>query len=115
MVTHAAGESAFRAWHVPDNTTAIVLGVDSEDDLLELERNFELAGMEFCAIREPSPPWNNALLSIGIVPGERNEISPFVAHLSALKELSPNPSPRVSDSALKSTPDSQSGPSHPIV
>lgn len=101
MTTHAAGESAFLTWKLPSDTTAIVLGVDSEEDLIILADKLADAGIEQSLITESDPPWNGQLMAIGIVPGERSSISPLLAHLRLLKELSyPRP-----DSALKSNDD----------
>jgi len=39
-----------------------------EQELLDIERKLLAAQIPHLPIREPDPPWNNALMAIGIIP-----------------------------------------------
>lgn len=66
---HAAGESS--PGNLPEDTRAVALSVPDEATLLALEARLHAAGISFRAIREPDPPWNGALMAIGLVPVQR--------------------------------------------
>ena len=69
QLVHAAGESS--PGNLPEGTHAIVLGVQSEEELLRLEQRLIEFGVEHRAIREPDAGWNNQLMSIGLTPTVR--------------------------------------------
>ena len=66
---HAAGESS--PGSLPSDTRAVALQARDEAELLSLERALTDAGFYFSAIREPDPPWNGALMAIGLAPQPR--------------------------------------------
>lgn len=66
QLVHAAGESS--PGNLPEGTHAIVLGVQSEEELLILEQRLIEFEVEHRSIREPDAGWNNQLMSIGLTP-----------------------------------------------
>ncbi|NJK32610.1 MAG: hypothetical protein HC927_09480 [Deltaproteobacteria bacterium] len=66
QLIHAAGESVRGA--LPEHTIAVALAADDEAHLLALERELRRLGIAHRAIREPDPPWNGALMAIGLEP-----------------------------------------------
>jgi hypothetical protein len=66
---HAAGESS--PGNLPSDTRAVALHARDEAELLALEQALTDAGFVFSAIREPDPPWNGALMAIGLAPQPR--------------------------------------------
>lgn len=65
MIVHAAGESAR---NVVPGTYAVALSAKNEHELLKLERRLRQFDVPHAAFREPDPPWDGALMSIGIEP-----------------------------------------------
>ena len=66
QLIHAAGESA--SADLPSGTIAVALAARDEPHLVSLELELRRLGIPHRAIREPDPPWNGALMAIGIVP-----------------------------------------------
>jgi hypothetical protein len=66
---HAAGESS--PGNLPTDTRAIALAAKDEAQLLGLEAELRLAGIDFKAIREPDAPYLGALMAIGLAPAVR--------------------------------------------
>lgn len=85
QLVHASGESS--PGNLPENTHAVVLGVENEAKLLALERDLILLNIPHRAIREPDPPFNGALTAIGIVPAPKPSVKHAVSNLKLLKEL----------------------------
>jgi peptidyl-tRNA hydrolase len=83
QVTHAAGASS--PGNLPLNTTAVVLGVDSEQHLKEEEERLSREGVVFSAVREPDPPYNGQLMAIGVRPNERRNLEKYFEHLKLLR------------------------------
>jgi hypothetical protein len=71
--------------NLTENTHAIVLAVPDEARLVREKERLEKAGVRLVAIREPSPPWNNALMALGIAPGRREVLRRFLSSLALLK------------------------------
>lgn len=69
------------------HTVAVVLGARSEGKLLRLERQLVSAGVPHVAIREPDAPWRGALMAIGLEPGDRAALSPFIDEFSMFTAL----------------------------
>lgn len=65
---HAAGESG----PATAGTRAVALEVAGEAELERVEERLLEAGIRHVAVREPDPPWNNALMAIGIAPTVRH-------------------------------------------
>ena len=82
---HAAGESSPGRGKLPEGTTAVALAVQDEAELLELEEALVCAGIAHSAIREPDPPWNGALMVIGIDPMPREPLRKLLRRLRLLR------------------------------
>ncbi len=61
-----------RGLTLPSNTHAISLVAKDEMDLAQLEQQLIELSVPHAAIREPDEPYNGQLMSIGIVPCDRN-------------------------------------------
>ena len=71
MLIHAAAESA--SGTIP-GTYAVALSAENEDALLRLEKRLTWEQIPHSAFREPDPPYNGALMAIGINPVEDRRI-----------------------------------------
>lgn len=83
QLIHAAGESS--PGNLPEHTFAVCLAARDEAHLLEIEQKLLDLGIAHKAIREPDPPWNNALMAIGIYPCERSTARRITSSLPLLK------------------------------
>lgn len=66
QLIHAAGESAGGV--LPTSTIAVALAARDEAHLVTIEQQLRRLAIPHRAIREPDPPWNGALMAIGIAP-----------------------------------------------
>lgn len=103
MVAHAAGESFYKlashTWTTPwgsaptivqpDETIAVVLGARNEGRLVKLEAALMAAAITHAAIRETEGPCAGQLMAIGLMPGPKEALSPFVNDFHMLRELQP--------------------------
>lgn len=80
QLVHAAGESSMG--NLPPHTKAVVLSVDSEEDLKNLEVKLAKANLPHRAIREPDHPWNGQLMAIGLEPTGRNKVKKILYNLN---------------------------------
>lgn len=70
--THASGESAgLLGAPVPEGTYAYCLQVANEDELLDVSRRLDEAGIAHVLVREPDEPWCGQATAIGVVPTRR--------------------------------------------
>lgn len=83
MLVHAAGESS--PGNLPHDTHAIVLAVADESALVALGSRLTVAGIAFVEVREPDPPWSNALMAIGLLPGRKEDLRRYLSSLPLLK------------------------------
>ena len=84
QLIHAAGESA--GGSLSSGTIAVALGAKDEDELLAVERQLRARGIPHRAIREPDPPWNGALMAIGIEPvADRAAVRPVTGRLPLIR------------------------------
>jgi hypothetical protein len=83
MLVHAAGESS--PGNLPHDTHAIVLAVPDEPALAALAERLAKHGVAHVTIREPDAPWNDALMSIGVVPARREALKRHFSSLPLLK------------------------------
>jgi hypothetical protein len=83
MLVHAAGESS--PGNLPHDTHAIVLAAPDESALVALGARLTRASVAFVEIREPDPPWNNALMALGLVPGRREVLRKYLSSLPLLR------------------------------
>jgi hypothetical protein len=96
MVAHAAGESFYRlastftvASFNPSETIAIVLGARNEGRLEKLAHALHADSVPCVEIHEVDGEYAGQLLAIGIVPGDKSALAPFVRDFHMLKELQP--------------------------
>jgi hypothetical protein len=60
--------------------------VPSEAALLKIEERLIAFGVPHVSIREPDPPFNNALMAVGFIPAPRGTYKKFLSNLPLLKE-----------------------------
>jgi hypothetical protein len=82
-IVHAAGESS--PGNLPTGTNAVCLVVPDEPSLCAVADRLTAAGVAFKAIREPDPPYDNALMAIGCVPVRKELIRRHLSCLPLLK------------------------------
>lgn len=113
MVAHAAGESFYRLacprssekerllskqevsgsspdWGSifnPAETIAVVLGSRNEGRLTKLANALHNAGIQYVGIHEIDGDFAGQLMAIGVVPGDKDRISPLVNDFHMLREL----------------------------
>lgn len=111
MVAHAAGESFYRLCPDssgserpesnrevgssrlprgsinPSETIAIVLGARNEGRLSKAAATLQRAGVPFVEIRETDGGFAGQLMAIGVVPGDKEQISLLVNDFHMLREL----------------------------
>lgn len=77
QTAHAAAESARMVPAQMERDTVGVLGVKNEAVLMKLHKRLIRKGVNHVAIYEPDPPWDSALMSIGVAPGVKRWLEPF--------------------------------------
>lgn len=112
MVAHAAGESFYRlrlpssekehllskqedvgsiptggSTFNPAETIAVVLGSRNEGRLTKLANALHNAGIAYVGIHEIDGEFAGQLMAIGVVPGDKDTISPLVNDFHMLREL----------------------------
>lgn len=80
---HAAGESS--PGQLPENTYAVALAAENEEDLLVLEFKLKRAGIPHKTIREPDEPYLGAAMAIGIVPCGRSTVRKLLSRFPLIK------------------------------
>jgi hypothetical protein len=84
QLIHAAGESS--PGGLPKGTRAVALAARGELHLARIERRLQQLGIDHRAIREPDPPWNGALMAIGLTPvADRTTLRRALRRLSLLE------------------------------
>lgn len=83
MIAHAAGESS--PGNLPHDTHAFVLSVADEPALIAEAERLRAAGIAFVGIREPDPPFNGALMALGLVPARKETLRRHLSSLPLLK------------------------------
>jgi hypothetical protein len=81
---HAAGESS--PGNLPTGTHAIVLAVPDESALKAVAARLELSQVPCKRIEEPDPPFDGALMAIGVVPGRKEDLRRYLSSLPLLKQ-----------------------------
>lgn len=71
QIIHAAGESARLGASLPPGTHAVALFADDQEQLAEIGRALDAAGIPCVAIREDDPPYAGQLVAVGCAPVER--------------------------------------------
>jgi hypothetical protein len=67
-------------------TIAVALAARDEAELRAIELELSARGIPHRAIREPDPPWNGALMAIGIEPlADRAAVRPVTGRLQLLR------------------------------
>jgi hypothetical protein len=80
---HAAGESS--PGKLPSGTYAVALSVADESSLSREADRLRARGVSFVEIRENDPPYEGALMALGLVPGRREDLRRHVSSLPTLK------------------------------
>lgn len=80
---HAAGESS--PGNLPPGTYAVALSVADESALAREAERLRARGVSFVEIREDAPPYEGALMALGLEPGRREELRRHVSSLPTLK------------------------------
>jgi hypothetical protein len=83
QIVHAAGESIREP--VDEGTHAIVLTVRDELALALLADRLHAGGVSFVRIHEPDPPYDGALMALGLVPGRKEVLRRYLSALPLLK------------------------------
>jgi hypothetical protein len=81
---HAGGESSDGA--LDSETHGVVLAVPDERALEAQAARLRTLGVDFVEIREDRPPWNNALMALGIRPGRKEELRRVFSSMRLLRE-----------------------------
>ena len=81
-IVHSAGESS--PGNLSAGTHAVCLTAPNEDALKGIADRLEAAGVAFVRVFEPDAPYFGALMSIGLVPGPKEDLR---RHLSSLPLL----------------------------
>ena len=82
QLIHAAGESS--PGDLPPGTHAVALAARGAVELEALARRLTFDGVPHVQIREPDPPWNGALMAIGLRPFPRGRRLPALRRLRLL-------------------------------
>jgi hypothetical protein len=82
MICHAAGESS--PGDLPADTYAVVLVCRDELHLALVADALETKGVELVRVREPDPPYDGALMALGLRPAKKEVLR---RHLSCLPLL----------------------------
>jgi nucleotide-binding universal stress UspA family protein len=85
MLVHAAGESFQEPPIRGSPVYAVALAAKGEAELHRLERKLIRADVAHQAIREPDPPFDGALMAIGIRPANRDQLRKFVKKYPLIK------------------------------
>lgn len=81
QLVHAAGETG----PTSPGTHAVVLSAQNEEHLLRIEQQLIFHDMQHHSVREPDPPWNGAIMAIGLPPiGDRALVKPVTKRLKLL-------------------------------
>jgi peptidyl-tRNA hydrolase len=95
MTAHAAADSMEEyiaslnlMWSAPphDPMTAVVLGVDSKEELQKVSEALYTLLIPHHKVIEHGPIWQNEFMAIGVFPGERERLSPAFSQLTTYKE-----------------------------
>jgi hypothetical protein len=83
MCVHAAGESS--PGNLPPETYAIVLAARDELHLALVADQLEAKGVPLVRVREPDPPYGNALMALGLRPARKESLRRYVSSLPLLR------------------------------
>lgn len=70
----------------PSRTVVVVLGARSEAKLLTLARKLTADRIPHVVIAEPDPPFNNSVTAVGLAPGDKDTLLPYVKDFHLLPE-----------------------------
>lgn len=85
MLQHCSGESFFIHPNCRGHPVyAVALAAESEQVLLELEKELLENGIPHVAFREPDRPYFGQLMSIGFLPAEKEKLKQFTRRFSLL-------------------------------
>jgi hypothetical protein len=80
---HAAGESS--PGNLQPGTFAVALTCPSERALVHVADDLRRAGVRFVAIFEPDPPYDGALMALGLAPARKGVLRRHLSKLPLLK------------------------------
>lgn len=83
QVVHAAGESS--PGNLPEGTYAVVLTVPDEAAMMAVAARLLRAKVPFTPIFEPDPPYQGALMAIGVRPARKEALKRHLSSLPLLK------------------------------
>jgi hypothetical protein len=83
MLVHAAGESS--PGGLPPDTHAVVLAARDELHIALIAEALEKRGVRLTRVHEPDPPWNGALMALGIEPARKEDVRRHVSSLPLLR------------------------------
>lgn len=87
QIVHAAGETS--PGNLLSGTHAVVLGIDSEQELKSLSRKLRDANVPHKPIIENDPPYTDQWMAIGISPAPKSAIYPHVKRLNLVRGSAP--------------------------
>lgn len=82
---HLSGWRSGGALRLPENTHAVVLAAQNEQELLDLSTKLTAARIPHTLIREPDAPFNGAATAVGIQPMHRRKLKKFLGRYSLLR------------------------------
>lgn len=65
----------------------VVLGARNHYRLERVQRELLAGGVPHVAVRESAEPWCGQLMAIGLVPGEREALRPYVRDLQTFQQM----------------------------
>lgn len=83
MLVHAAGESS--PGNLPSDTYAVVLAARDELHITLIGETLTRHGVRLVRIHEPEPPYDGALMAIGVEPQPKEGVRRFVSQLPLLR------------------------------
>lgn len=83
VLFHAGGESSDGS--LGPKTHGVVLEVPDEAGLEREAARLRALGVGFVEIREDRPPWNNALMALGVRPARKEVLRKFFSSMPLLK------------------------------
>jgi hypothetical protein len=83
MLVHATGES-LDGPHAPE-TYAVVLAARDELHITLIAERLEAAGVKLTRVREPDPPFDNALMALGVYPARKESLRRHLSDVPLLR------------------------------
>jgi hypothetical protein len=84
VLFHAGGESSDGT--LDQETHGVVLAAANERALEQEAQRLRALGIDFVEIREDRPPWNGALMALGVRPGRKEVLRRAFSSMRLLRE-----------------------------